>query len=300
MSTTILDIPNDIILSLFLTEEISLSSITNVNIINKDLTNLFFFELKDDIFLTSSTETDYYKIIKYNNIIIYMVFIIIFELNAGQIINLKNDKKYNYFFFDKIKNLLFENLFIRKNQKEKIALKNIPLLAYIIYYISGILVSKKIWLYNNTEQNNTIEINIQKSIIHTLIDLINSIIEANFEDNNKNYLYEIIVNKLNIKYKYIYDDNLLLKKIYDNTMKNIKYDNNTQKVTLLINKINSIELNINYIIEKNIINRCNTLTTFINSINNKIISNEINLLTNCLSGEFHKWEYQRPQKFCVS
>ena len=83
-----------------------------------------------------------------------------------------NDKKYNYFFFDKIKNLLFENLFIRKNQKEKIALKNIPLLAYIIYYISGILVSKKIWLYNNTEQNNTIEINIQKSIIHTLIDLI--------------------------------------------------------------------------------------------------------------------------------
>ena len=266
--------------------------------INKDLTNLFFFELKDDIFLTSSTETDYYKIIKYNNIIIYMVFIIIFELNAGQIINLKNDKKYNYFFFDKIKNLLFENLFIRKNQKEKIALKNIPLLAYIIYYISGILVSKKIWLYNNTEQNNTIEINIQKSIIHTLIDLINSIIEANFEDNNKNYLYEIIVNKLNIKYKYIYDDNLLLKKIYDNTMKNIKYDNNTQKVTLLINKINSIELNINYIIEKNIINRCNTLTTFINSINNKIISNEINLLTNCLSGEFHKWEYKKNDLIC--
>jgi hypothetical protein len=32
--------------------------------IQKDFTNLFFFELKDEIFLTSSTDTDYYKLIK--------------------------------------------------------------------------------------------------------------------------------------------------------------------------------------------------------------------------------------------
>jgi hypothetical protein len=267
--------------------------------INKDLTNLFFFELKDDIFLTSSTETDYYKIIKYNNIIIYIVFIIIFELNTGQILNLKNDKKYNYFFFDKIKNILFENLYLRKNEKEKILLINIPLFSYIIYYISGILVSKKIWLYNNTEQNKTLEINIQKIIIHTLIDLINSIIEANFEDTNKNYLYEIIVNKLNIKYKYIYNDEILLKKIYDNTMKLIKYDSNTSTVKLLTNKINSIDLNINYILENQNINICKSITTYIDISNNKIINNNINFLTNCLSGTFHKWKYKKNDLICT-
>lgn len=267
--------------------------------INKDLTNLFFFELKDDIFLTSSTETDYYKIIKYNNIIIYIVFVIIFELNTGQILNLKNDKKYNYFFFDKIKNVLFENLYLRKNQKEKILLINVPLFSYIIYYISGILVSKKIWLYNNTEENKLLEINIQKIIIHTLIDLINSIIEANLEDNNKNYLYEIIVNKLNIKYKYIYDDPNLLKKIHDNTMKNIKYDSNNNTVKLLTNKINSIDLNINYILENQNNYLCKSITTHINIINNKIVNNNINLLTNCLSGSFHKWQYKKNDLICT-
>ena len=33
--------------------------------INKNLTNLFFIELKDEIFLMSSTDVDYYKTIKY-------------------------------------------------------------------------------------------------------------------------------------------------------------------------------------------------------------------------------------------
>ena len=32
---------------------------------NTNMTNLFFFELKDDIFLTKSNETDYYKIIRH-------------------------------------------------------------------------------------------------------------------------------------------------------------------------------------------------------------------------------------------
>ena len=56
--------------------------------INKDLTNLFFFELKDDIFVFSSIEVDYYKIIKFNNIMAYLIFVIITEMNSGQIYSL--------------------------------------------------------------------------------------------------------------------------------------------------------------------------------------------------------------------
>ena len=78
---------------------------------------IVFFELKDDIFLTSSTDTDKYKIIKYNNIIAYMILLIILELNAGQIINLKFDKRFNFYNFLKINDILFENLKIRLNQK---------------------------------------------------------------------------------------------------------------------------------------------------------------------------------------
>ena len=67
--------------------------------INKDFTNLFFFELKDEIFLTSSTDTDYYKLIKYNNVIIYLFFIMLLDLNPGQLLGLKDDKRCNFFFY---------------------------------------------------------------------------------------------------------------------------------------------------------------------------------------------------------
>jgi hypothetical protein len=46
--------------------------------IKQDYSILFFFELKDDIFTTSSTDTDKYKIIKYNNVLsIFTIFYII-------------------------------------------------------------------------------------------------------------------------------------------------------------------------------------------------------------------------------
>lgn len=183
--------------------------------INKDLTNLFFFELKDDIFLTSSTDTDYYKIIKYNNIITYILFNIITELNIGLILNLRENKKYNYLLFDKIKQNIFTDLYLRINQKDKIHLIDLPLLAYIIFYLSGILISNKIWLYNDsnieTKDKPIYMINLQKTIIHTIIDLMNTLIEANI-DENKNYLYEIIYAKLSIKIKTLYNNNELIKK----------------------------------------------------------------------------------------
>jgi hypothetical protein len=56
------------------------------------------------------------------------------------------------------------------------------------------MISKKLWLYTEDKTNSKDKqlylINLQKTIIHTFIDLINSIIEANMEEN-KNYLYEI-------------------------------------------------------------------------------------------------------------
>jgi hypothetical protein len=256
--------------------------------INENLTNLFFFELKDEIFLTSSTDTDYYKIIKYNNIIIYLIFCIILEINIGQIINLKEDKKYNYILFEKIYKNLFNELYIRLNQKEKILIINFPIFAYILYVISGIIISKNIWLYKpDTNQNKQIlEINLQKTIIHTYIDLINSIIEAGLEPEH-NYLYELINNKLIIKFKLLFNDADLLNTIKTNAYKNIKIDSQ-QKITLLTKKINNIDLNIEYNPFNcyNIQCKCNTnYITIKKSIENNFINNK----TNCENGDFHKW-----------
>ena len=61
--------------------------------------------------------------------------------------------------------------------------------SYIIYYFSGILISKKLWLYNDKNDNSKLlnYINLQKSIIHTVVDLLNTLYEA-ANEQDKNYL----------------------------------------------------------------------------------------------------------------
>ena len=266
--------------------------------INKDLTNLFFFELKDDIFLTSSIDTDYYKIVKFNNVIAYLVFIIITELNAGQILNLRDDKKCNYFFYSKIGEPLFSGLFIRLNQKEKIQLNKIPLLAYCIYYFSCILVENKIWLWNNN--NNKLEnINIQKSIIHTIVDLINSLIEANLE-KDKNYLYELLTTRFNVKINSTFNDTILIKRINDKINKKILFNEQTKKVSLIKIKLDMINIEPNndeYFYDTNK-EYCNVIVKKIKKTKLNKLNNTINALTNCLDGKFHKWVLNNNNMIC--
>ena len=269
--------------------------------IGKDLTNLFFFELTDDIFLTSSQETDYYKIIKYNNIIAYILLIIIIEMNSGQILSLREDKKYNYFLFQKIGQNLFGNLFIRKNQKEKIPITEIPLLAYILYYMSGILISNKLWLYNDLgvdiKDKPIFMINQQKTIINTVIDLFNSLVEANFE-SNKNYLYEIINGRINIKLLHIFNDEQLLKRLESTIMKNIKFDETTKKITFLTKKIGLVNLDLEFKVIEKINETCDITASEINKIPFESDINTIDLLTNCPDGKFHNWIFKSGDLIC--
>lgn len=101
--------------------------------INKELTNLFFFDHKDDIFITSSTDTDYYKIINYNNIIAYISILLILELNACQILGFHIDTKYNFQLFNAVTENVFNELFIRRNQQDKTPIMECPLLCYVIF-----------------------------------------------------------------------------------------------------------------------------------------------------------------------
>jgi hypothetical protein len=267
--------------------------------INSQLTNLFFFDFKDEIFLTSSLDTDYYKIIKYNNIIAYMIVIIISEINVGQIINFKNDKKYNYLFFTKISDNLFNGLYLRLGQKEKILITKIPLLSYVIYYFSGILISYNIWLFNDkTLTDKTITdktlyyINLQKTIIHTIIDLLNSLFEANLEINNKNYLYEVINTRLNIKISYTFNDNTILQKISEKFNKTISYDEINKKLQFINKKIDYIDITNNSFEHiTNIKPICDLDTLIINQKSIYKINNNLNIFTNCDNGSFHNWVF---------
>jgi hypothetical protein len=266
---------------------------------NTSLSNLFFFELKDDIFLTSSADTDKYKILKYNTILAYMVFIIITTLNYGQIISLKEHKKYNYFIYSKVGTQLFTGLFLRKNQKDKIPLINIPILSFILYYFSGVLLENRIWLWTGDDKDPKNVINVQKTIIHTIIDLMNTICEVNFEPT-KNYLYEIINTRFfNDKLKHTYGDEKLLKQLNDNAMKYIKIDSTTNKITFVTKKVPMVDLNMEYKTQDKPIKHCKyTIKEIDKNKQNVNDNNDINILTNCANGKFHEWVYKNNDLIC--
>lgn len=271
--------------------------------INPDLTNLFFFELKDEIFLTSSKDTDYYKLIKYNNVLSYILFIIITELSPGQILGLKDDKRCNFFLFNKLKDSIFGNLYIRINQKEKIPATKVPLFCYVTYYFSCIMVSNFIWLWNVKEKEKFNPI-IQSTIIHTLFDLVNSVFEANFylEGENKNFLYEIISTRLSEKLKYLFNDKDLLNRIEEESNKKIRIDKDTKKISYVSKKVNYIDIDSNNELNEVELlkykSECEASLKSLELKPKKIYHNELNVTTNCPDGKFHLWSIQDNDLVC--
>ena len=69
--------------------------------------------------IISSKDKDFLKPVKQNNILGYIMFIMMLELNDSQISYINSDKKgfCNFQIFDKIYTSLFENLKFRKNNK---------------------------------------------------------------------------------------------------------------------------------------------------------------------------------------
>lgn len=194
--------------------------------IDPNYSKLFFFQLKDDIFLTSSEDTDKYKIIKYNNLITYLMLFIMLEINSGQILGIKENKFYNFYFYQKFITL-FSKLKIRLSEKEVITIDKLPLLAYTIYIFSGMIAKDSIWFSDKTTKNINIEA--QKEIIHSIVDLINSIIETSFK-KNKSFIYDILSSRILNQIKGTYKDNRVFKIIQDEKNNNIIIDKSTKKI----------------------------------------------------------------------
>ena len=69
------------------------------------------------------------------------------------------------------------------------------MLCYLIYYISGIYAKFNMWYTEDISfKQNNINPQIQRIIIHTFIDALNTILETNTREN-KNYLYSIFSTK---------------------------------------------------------------------------------------------------------
>ncbi len=265
--------------------------------ITKDFTNLFFFELKDDIFLTSSMDTDYYKQIKYNNILAYIALMLIADINSGQILSFKDDKFCNFFIFSQIRDSLFGKLFLRLNEKEKIAISNIPLLGYVIFYFACVFTNSYIWLWPKNDKSQII--GIQKVIINTIVDLMNTLIEANM-GKDKNFQYELIVNRLMQKIKNTYMDTNVYKMLNDMVKQKVVIENNkysfiSKKEKILELKLGSSEL-VPILKTKK---KCDSRKDKIDISIHELFDYDVDVFTNCPDGKFHEWSFSNNNIYCT-
>lgn len=264
--------------------------------LNKDLSNLFIFELDNSIFVYSSKDKDYYKPIKRNNIIIYLMFLMILELSDTQLYYMTGDKICNYYLFSKFGINWFNGIQIRKNNQNVLTpILNYKVLCYIIFYMSCLLTKYNLWHFESEEpeKKKKFDPSVQRIIIHTFIDFVNSIIEI-YSKKKKHYIYDIIANKFFQKLNSMFKNDDLLERI--KLIEEKKIVLGEKKTRMISVKIKPILLDNEYSpsdytgisqwllcrISKSFLKR--RIDTFKRYF-------EISNITNCEAGTFHKYSH---------
>lgn len=182
------------------------SKIQSLYGIDKSMTSFWVFELDNSIFTYSTKDKDYFKPIKQNNVLVYIIFFMILQLNDTQILNMVGDKTCNFYWFQKYGYSMFDNLKILVNNKNNTEpIQNYVVLCYLLYYISCAVTKYSMWFYESDtreqsqDQGTQKKIKkfnpiIQRKIVNTLIDFINSVLEI-YSLKKHNYLYTVFSSK---------------------------------------------------------------------------------------------------------
>lgn len=189
--------------------------------INTDYTRLFRFDLDNSIFTYSREDMDKFKEIKYNNIISYIIINIIIELSNTQVLFLTSDKICNYSNFEKAGHIMLEGLRIIRNKNlDVIPVRSMRIFSFLVYYFSCMATKYKLWVFKLPEdkkERRKYTIFTQKTITHTIIDLLNSFLERT-NDKNLNYIYEILTTKYFINIDRVYKNKDLIKRLHQKTI----------------------------------------------------------------------------------
>lgn len=284
--------------------------------VNKKISNFFVFELDNSIFIYSSKEKDFLKMYKFNNVLTYILILLVLEFNETQMLHFNNDKICSYAIFKKIGYSLFEGLNIYVNKSFDLKpIKNYPVLCYVIYLTSCFVTKYNIWSDTFTanvpsKDKPTIKkFNplIQKSIIQTFVEMLNTIIHVNQEEIKKNkiYLYEVLITKFFQKLDFFKDFNIIKKldKMFlsdDITITEKRSMFDSEKYDNVPNKDN-----------KNIYSYDDTFDKFSRKyctkrfippkLNKDFVSmTDISNLSNCIEGDFHKFKTNGTNMECTN
>lgn len=284
--------------------------------ISRDLSNLFIFDLDNSIFVYSSKEKDYFKNIKHNNVIGYLIILMILEINNSHITFMSGDKKgvCNFPVFEKYGNVLFEGLKIRKNKAGDLTeIKRYKVLCYILYIISCMATRYNMWHYEYPEDNNANKLTIkapvaknkkqkfdpkiQKIIIHTIVDILNSILEVSSQ-KDVNRLYEVISTKFYLKMRDTFSNMTIINMFKSDAKSSITYE----RKDFIFTKINNIALTGKSITPQYDVSYWRTCAISRYYVKSRTYHFEnyynINNITNCPTGEFHQWIIKDKKFVC--
>lgn len=281
--------------------------------INGVISNLYIFELENNVFVYSSKDKDWYKTKKFNNIITYILILLIVDINDTQVQALNsNDKMCSYFVYKKIAHTLFDKINIIVNKSHDIKpIKDYPILCYLIYLTSCFVTKYNIWGDTLSTDTNVIDKKknfpmIQKSIISTIVEIFNSILLVNAQElkSQKIYFYEMFQTKYYFKIDLFKDFNLIRKLdsmyLSDGLAKQ-------QKQIFLDSSKFDIKPDghiFNHYVQDDLYNRFSKkycLKRLICPPYDKklVFPNKISNLSNCISGEFHDFKTKDKNFVCV-
>lgn len=180
--------------------------------IEDSLSFLFSFKLDNNILLKSSDDTDKYKIIKYHNILIYIILVLLLDLTESNIISLvSNHKLCNISLYEKNQSFFTKARIIQDSSGDTVELTKFPVLCYLLTIFACMF--NEYGLYQDPKGNKILSI---KMIIVSLIDLLNTILLINATQiQGKNYLYQVISNRFFQKAYTLFNSESLLKRVKD-------------------------------------------------------------------------------------
>lgn len=263
--------------------------------ISKNLTNLFVFELDNSVFVYSSKDKDYYKPIKHNNILIYSMFMIVNELTDSQILFMNNDKTCNFHWFDKYGHYYFDNLKIIVNDNgDTESIKKYPVLCYVVFYMACLITKYKMWFFeskDNTITKKKLIPIINRSVINTFVDVVNSILEVN-RKKNKDYTYTLICNRFFVQMNNLFRNREIIKRLRTSDREKISAIVHSKK--FIMTKLKPIELPEKFKLCKLHVRKfpkC-PFTRYLPKPKDysKVKHFTFNSYTNCLEGTFHDWK----------
>ena len=238
--------------------------------INSEFSNYFLFKLENDIFRFSSDDTDKFKKIKINNIFVIIIFSFFIRLSYNTFINVPlNDKYCNYYFYEKFGNIIFKDLKIIIDFKgNKKNLNDIPNLKFYLFIMSCTLSKYGLWFPN---EPTTLDAKTIKSIIHTFVDMYNSIIQVVMK-KKKSYIYEYFAGKILQVFNNVINKPEYIEFIKKKNMAKIKTDHKLNKIKFIKSQVpntkldgsikfndyqlfDSSEININMLISNNLKNK---------------------------------------------